>query len=126
MRHNTAKVCGLTLRIVYTTRPYLTKHGAGPLPGEYTPDPPIVDETNVDHPYQGRIRFGQMDRKALRGRIEADLKIAGTLVSDWALGITCLDHVGGESALPKLVADLGPTRYYSVGSDRSDTAEIVK
>jgi len=50
-----ARVLSLDLDIIYVTRSYLTKHGAGPLPGEYVPDPPIVDETNTNHPYQGPL-----------------------------------------------------------------------
>lgn len=54
----------------YVSRTYLTRHGAGPLPGEdvllrYS------DDTNLDHPFQGRIRFAPLD-KGLRDRCRAD------------------------------------------------------
>jgi adenylosuccinate synthase len=55
----------------YVSRTYLTRHGAGPLPGE---DPAMAfeDDTNVDHPWQGRIRFAPLDVKALHKRCAAD------------------------------------------------------
>lgn len=120
-----AKAAGLYLDVVYATRPYLTKHGAGPLPGEYVPDPPLVDETNVDHPFQGKFRYGTLDPAELRKIIDADVKVGGSVVAGWSLGLTCLDHAGGLSALPVLTDKLGRVGYYSVGVDRSAKAKII-
>lgn len=55
----------------YVSRTYLTRHGAGPLPGE---DASISfkDETNVEHPWQGRIRFAPLDVDRLAQRIKQD------------------------------------------------------
>ena len=55
----------------YITRTYLTRHGAGPLPGE---DRALSfeDDTNVENRYQGRLRFAPLDARALQQRICAD------------------------------------------------------
>jgi adenylosuccinate synthase len=44
----------------YVSRTYLTRHGAGPLPGE---DKTLhfSDDTNKDHQYQGQLRFAPLD-----------------------------------------------------------------
>lgn len=54
----------------YVSRTYLTRHGAGPLPGE---DAAMKheDNTNADHPYQGKLRFAPLD-DGLYKRITAD------------------------------------------------------
>lgn len=49
-----------TIDAYYVTRTYLTRHGAGPLPG-HDPTMTFVDETNVPHPFQGTMRFGPLD-----------------------------------------------------------------
>lgn len=55
----------------YVSRTYLTRHGAGPLPGE---DPALryEDDTNVPHPWQGLLRFAPLDYVALYERCAAD------------------------------------------------------
>ena len=52
---------GLTLdEVVYITRSYVTRHGAGPLPYECTATELGIceeDQTNVENPWQGSLRF---------------------------------------------------------------------
>lgn len=80
------------LEAVYVTRPYVTRHGAGPLLWEVPPF--AVDETNVPHPYQGTLRYGQLDVSPLRARIELDLRQADHLSIQVkpSLAITCMNH----------------------------------
>lgn len=75
---NVRELCALggfdDLELWYVTRTYLTRHGAGPLPGEdaalsYT------DDTNGENDYQGRLRFAPLDIRGLGLRIAKD---AGT------------------------------------------------
>ena len=73
--HNVRVLCaqaGITeIEAYYVSRTYLTRHGAGRLPGEdaalYYPD-----NTNKDHPYQGGLRFAPLDSDALVKRCLAD------------------------------------------------------
>lgn len=56
--------------IFYVSRTYLSRHGAGPLPGE---DQTLSyeDETNQPHEFQGQIRFAPLD-KELHARCTKD------------------------------------------------------
>lgn len=56
--------------IYYVSRTYLTRHGAGPLPGE---DSNLSYEDNTNHPtrFQGAIRFSPLDA-GLRSRCHQD------------------------------------------------------
>lgn len=79
----------------YATRPYLTRHGAGPLAGELAgpPFPAIVDQTNIPNPHQGSLRFALLDPAALTSFIAADLGRAAGRAVTARLVVTCLDQV---------------------------------
>lgn len=55
----------------YVSRAYITRHGAGPLPNE-DPAMRFDDDTNVEHAYQGRIRFAPLDYDSLLARCAGD------------------------------------------------------
>ena len=55
----------------YVSRTYLTRHGAGPLPGE-DGGLSYKDDTNLDHPYQGKLRFAPLDADSLLRRCNKD------------------------------------------------------
>ncbi|MCX7920725.1 MAG: adenylosuccinate synthetase [Clostridia bacterium] len=86
------------IEVVYVTRAYLTRHGAGPFPTEL-PEKPytrIEDVTNVPNPYQGALRFGVVDLDILAEAINQDLINAEGLNCNVKLAITCLDQLDGE------------------------------
>lgn len=85
----------------YVSRTYLTKHGAGPLPGE-DPAMRFADDTNVDHPYQGRLRFAPLDYDAMRQRCAKDFGSDG-----FKLAITHMDQL--ECVAPADLRSFGPT-----------------
>ena len=86
------------LEVDYVSRVYLTRHGAGPLPGEL-PGPPyagISDPTNQPNPYQGSLRFAWLDLDLLGRAIAADCGDAGAvpqLALRTRLALSCLDQV---------------------------------
>lgn len=87
----------------YVTRTYLTRHGAGPLPGE---DSNLFfdDDTNGENEWQGALRFAPLGLRALTERIAKD----GEGVTIKTVG-THRDQL----ELPELWTDLsswGPTR----------------
>ena len=94
--------------IYYVSRTYLTRHGAGPLPGH---DPALGFEDNTNHPttFQGALRFAPLDR---------------------ALMERCTDDCGGKLKLVLTHADqLQPDRkadLYSYGPTRNDVQEKLK
>ncbi|MBX9692335.1 MAG: adenylosuccinate synthetase [Cyanobacteria bacterium] len=101
------------LEVVYMTRSYLTRHGAGPLPGEYTLSFP--DATNIPNQFQGHLRFAPLDWCVLNASIARDLEnAASTTISIGAkLAITCMDQVivdYSESEIPVQFLSYGPSR----------------
>lgn len=86
----------------YVSRTYLTRHGAGPLPGE---DPKLsyADDTNLPHNYQGVMRFASLDVPSLLKRCKAD---AGSI--GFRLVLTHCDQVPAQ--YPAHLFSLGPTR----------------
>ena len=63
------------VNVLYVTRTYLTRHGAGPLENE-DPSIKLLDTTNVHNNWQGTIRFGKHTEdsvKAMLDRISIDL-----------------------------------------------------
>lgn len=131
------------LDVLYATRSYLTRHGAGPLPFELPAAPyeHIVDLTNKAHPYQGHLRFAPLNFDLLQESITADLAHArGKLKTQLHLGVSCCDQLearalivqGGEATLipsaallPKLRALLEPVRLLaSYGPSRASVEEF--
>ncbi len=84
--------------IIYVTRAYMTRHGAGPFPTEL-PEKPytgIVDMTNVPNPYQDVLRYGLMDIETLNNTVKRDLTNAEGVDCDVKLAVTCLDQLNEE------------------------------
>lgn len=83
------------IEIIYVTRPYLTRHGAGRLPGELKelPYPGVKDDTNVHNEHQGHIRYGELDWEVLRLRIRADVRKLAYPVDEVKIAVTCLDQL---------------------------------
>lgn len=88
----------------YVSRTYLTRHGAGPMPGE-DPKMRFEDNTNTEHPWQGTLRFAPLIVDALHRRCAADY--GG---SSYKLMLTHCDQLA-----PTTIADL-----YSYGPTRND------
>lgn len=82
----------------YVTRPYVTRHGPGPLQHEMQPPFFFDDKTNVTNEWQGALRAGELDLPRLTTDIDEDASAAELhheVVRHIAL--TCLDHVDSES-----------------------------
>ncbi len=93
-----------TVEVCYITRTYLTRHGAGPFPGECGKNeinPAITDNTNVPNAYQGTIRYGKLDIASLQERIAADYAKFGAIRnSEMSLAITHLNETDGQIITP--------------------------
>lgn len=104
------------LDVVYATRSYLTRHGAGPLPFEL-PEKPysgVFDATNKPHPYQGTLRFAPLNFDLLKASIAADLQhAAGRVAVKLNVGVSCMDQLD----------DLA--HYVSANCQRSATASSM-
>lgn len=93
--------------IYYVSRTYLTRHGAGPLPGE---DPSMSFEDNTNHTttFQGKLRFAPLNTDQLYARCKQD---AGT--NPFKLVLTHCDQLQ-----PSCKAD-----FYSYGPKRTDVRD---
>lgn len=99
------------LQPIYVTRSYLTRHGAGPLPGEgrefgaYS----VVDTTNVDNQWQGSLRYAPLNLPMLLDLIAKDQRRAefvamahGVKLLRPTLAVTCLDQLHGDVVITDL------------------------
>lgn len=87
------------LDVIYVSRAYVTRHGAGPLRHAYAQRPysGIVDATNQPNPYQGSLRFGCLDVDVLARVVAADLgRVMTRIPIRVGAGLTCLDQVGAR------------------------------
>lgn len=88
------------LDVLYATRCYKTRHGAGNLNHELSgkPYPDIVDETNIPNEHQGAIRFAYLDIDELISCVGKDcdsvqeMVIKHSIKINKGIGITCLDQ----------------------------------
>jgi len=96
------EAAGITsLDVHYVLRPYLTRHGAGPLPAELSGPPyaDIVDHTNIPNVWQGSLRFALLNLDLLHSSIVRDMRhsqLPARIELRKKAVVTCLDQVGGE------------------------------
>jgi adenylosuccinate synthase len=88
----------------YVTRTYLTRHGAGPLPGE-DPELNYADDTNAENQYQGRLRFAHLDNLMLHKRCSTDF---GS--DDYGIVFTHCDQLANYHKWNADYESFGPTR----------------
>ena len=87
--------------ICYVTRSYLTRHGAGPLPGECPREqigPGILDRTNTPNPHQQTLRYAPFDGPAVLARVRADLEASRAVLPGAAASVlvTHLNETKGQ------------------------------
>lgn len=120
-----AKEAGIDeLKVIYVTRSYLTRHGAGYLPGE-DPNFSFPDKTNVHREFQGSLRFAPLLLDALRHRIKEDASLAPE--AEVALSVTCLDQFGGMRLVSDIEDQVGiPVEYKGFGPKRGKLLPKIK
>ena len=123
--HNALLLCeqaGITdIHAYYVSRTYLTRHGAGPLPGE-DKSMSYDDDTNIPHPYQGTLRFAPLDTRDLEKRIREDAK--GT---PYSLFFTHSDQMVWPSRMiaPVTHISCGPTRNHVTDLSEAKRSKAV-
>ena len=85
------------INVIYATRCYTTRHGAGPLKNELKEKPyeNIIDTTNIKNDYQGILRFAYIDLNVLSNTIQKDILISNIQNKyqlDYKIGVSCLDQ----------------------------------
>lgn len=89
--------------ILYVTRAYLTRHGAGPFPTECPKariNADMVDRTNVPNPHQQSLRYGLFDGDAVLERVRRDRDATRKALPavKTAVLVTHLNETGGRLA----------------------------
>lgn len=96
---------GLELvQVNFVTRPYLTRHGQGPMlagiPLDKTEDGydfNCIDHTNKPNEYQGKLRFAHMDWNKFADRIRKEIKkTSNTNPPVFKVVLTCMDQIDSE------------------------------
>lgn len=121
------------MELIYMTRSYMTRHGAGPLPDECAKEAltakvagatEVVDATNLPHDFQGTLRFAPMNimnLSMMRDRIYIDRckwKTPDLSISVSAgRAVTCLDQIPHE-----YLENCPNTKYVSHGPTANDVA----
>jgi adenylosuccinate synthase len=87
------------LDVVYATRCYTTRHGAGPLAAELAtlPYEGIVDKTNIPNDYQGSIRFSYLNLDLMENTLQrdwdsVDQNLHAKIKVKRRIGVSCLDQ----------------------------------
>lgn len=112
----------LEANVYFCTRPYFTRHGAGPLPNESKLEFDVVDETNIPNDFQGTLRFAPFDLSLFKKTIENDLKSEPEMKFSKNIFVSCLDQIQSQEEFLKNILgnfDLD-NLFYSIGPDRKD------
>lgn len=113
----------LRVEIVFVTRAYLTRHGAGPLLNECSPPrvgiTTTTGETNVWNPHQGNFRYAPLNVSELKSRITRALDLYDESISqnrvfnysipiDYSVLVTCCDQME-HTALTHVLEEIDRT-----------------
>ena len=115
----------LPTSIYYVSRTYMTRHGAGPMEAECEKkdiNPNIVDKTNEENPWQGKLRFGYLNTDSLYNRVQQDLSQYGSKV-EANMVFTQLNYTDNKLCVGNnhLIEIAKPDFIHSVfGSDKED------
>ena len=121
-------------KVVYVTRAYSTRHGAGPLKnqGDQSPYKHISDETNKESCFQGKLRFAPINYDKIMELITYD---SWDFDGEIRTMVTCLDQVteDKDNILKRGMAFdkkefmkfiEGWADYMSYGPTRNDVKEV--
>lgn len=116
-----------TLDVVYVTRAYGTRHGAGPLPFER--ELKIKDETNCPNEWQGKFRTADLDVDGTVKRVRKSLSGGADFVDEVTLAVTCIDQALGAgidaiNVTSSLVDQISP-RFLLLSEGEEGTMSLI-
>ena len=102
----------IELNIYYTTRPYITRHGAGPVNSKKLVNFKSDDKTNIPNPWQGTIEYYELDINDLKNRLIKSFAFCSDYINDSFkcipnLVITHNDEMDREEEFSKAFNNLG-------------------
>lgn len=128
------------INVVYVSRAYSTRHGAGPMPHEQDLPYDITDLTNITNPNQGSVRYGPLHLDRLSDVTFSDFNKyadAGYSQASVCMAFTCLDQIankglfiaGGEltqTTVPQFINVLHSMGFFvSYGPTREDVIKMA-
>lgn len=105
--------------VSYVMRTYLTRHGAGPLPGE-SATLNYEDRTNVSNDWQGSLRFARQNNELMQRAILKDLASAKERPHIKINPNVALTHRDQEAFVPRIEGV--PMLYWSDGPYADDVS----
>jgi adenylosuccinate synthase len=126
------KSIGVMPELYYVSRSYATRHGAGDMEIEIDKEwinPDIKDETNVENPWQGKLRYGFLNVDTLYERIENDLVDLGSTKACTNLVYTHLNYTNRHipttgGSYRHLTCDKPKFINHIYASDQKDQMEL--
>lgn len=87
--------------VYYITRPYITRHGNGPLDWEEPMPSFVIDETNIYNEFQGSLRYAPLMIPSFKQRVNSDFDdhFYGFKSMTKNVIVTCLDQMSGNVLL---------------------------
>lgn len=125
------------LHVVYVTRCYTTRHGAGPLVNEMEGHPFgwSGPETNVDNAFQGPLRYAPLNHNRVWGNIHWDITgvLSEGIPISHSIAVTCLDQAPLNQikelirpfGLRLSLMSMGPTREHVLPANQHTQALYV-
>lgn len=117
----------MDVEVIYVTRPYLTRHGAGLLPNECSMEMTGAkpDLTNHVNEWQGEFRYGKLNITDLMARCENDIKYLNTPLAPvnakLSYAVTHMDEALTTDLMP-YAEDL----YLSYGPCRTNVRKLFE
>lgn len=91
--------------VYYVTRPYTTRHGAGPLPFECKIPDFVVDKTNKGNEFQGSLRYAPLNLRMITKTMNIDNIKYGKNKQSVTCVITCFDQIENEENIQLVIED---------------------
>jgi adenylosuccinate synthase len=106
--------------VIYVTRSYMTRHGAGPFPSE-SASLHYNDDTNREGEFQGKLRFGTLDVDLMRKHISRDYN-SYSAPATVALAVTWMDQAqeDPQALIAGMAQKVCGVKYASYGPTRNN------
>jgi len=93
---NIVELCDEPCDVYYVSRPYMTRHGAGPLPFERVIPDHVVDLTNQPNEFQGSLRYSPLNLDKIGDVISKEKDKYGFIINRCFAVMSCLDQIDYE------------------------------
>lgn len=93
---NIVELCDEPCDVYYVSRPYMTRHGAGPLPFERPIPNHVIDKTNQPNEFQGSLRYSPLNLDKIAEVISKEKDKYSFIINKCFAVMSCLDQIDDE------------------------------